>query len=528
MKYQKITGVLLSVFFILSICFLGIKNGGVIISGIKNSFKTFEAEGDLTELQKNLNAVESSVKNDFSYKNRFADIYGVGLSVINKKIIGNFDFMKTEHGETMQFSLDSQIDTEGFIGEMSQLSEYLKKRNIPLLYVQNPERELTDGEREVSGYGAFYDEQMKIFEYLKNAGVDTIDLNKELPEKDSAYFDTDIHLRTEYEFLTAELLCRHLIDSYGLEIPEFQKVFDLNNYSISSYPFIGNTSRSSGRFLSGTDNFEIYHPKFPTEMNLYVYDDGTKKSGTFDKVCLNGREQNDNKDEYIYWVTDVLQYPKAYYEINNSVSGPRLLIIADSIMLRAMSFISLASENVTIIDPRSDDGSALNNALLLDYDAVIVYGCSSNFFNAGNIFSNAQEALSGLSQKEQQNTVSYHGMFLDKYNNVKPAQKGEIEIDRNAEAVSLVGWAVDSEAKSNLGGVYIKAGDNIIACKYGNKRQGVVDAYGEAGYLNSGFTVNFSASLLYDENGELLDSISFILVGHDGTDIYEPVEYKLK
>ena len=27
---------------------------------------------------------------------------------------------------------------------------------------------------------------------------------------------------------------------------------------------------------------------------------------------------------------------------------------------------------------------------------------------------------------------------------------------------------------------------------------------------------------------ELLDSISFILVGHDGTDVYEPVEYKLK
>ena len=190
--------------------------------------------------------------------------------------------------------------------------------------------------------------------------------------------------------------------------------------------------------------------------------------------------------------------------------------------------MSLASENLTVIDPRVDNGSGLNNALLLDYDAVIVYGCSSHFFNSGDIFNNAEETISSLPQKEQQNTVSYHGMFLDKYNNVKPAQKGEIEIDRNAEAVSLVGWAVDSEAESTLGGVYIKAGDNIIACKYGDKRQGVVDAYKKSGYLRSGFTANFSASLLYDENGELLDSISFILVGHDGTDVYEPVEYKLK
>lgn len=528
MKYQKVMGILLSVFFLLSICFLGIKNGRVIISGIRNSFKTFEAEGDLTELQKNINAVESSVKNDFSYKNRFADIYGIGLSVMNKKIIGNFDFMKTEHGETMQFSLDSNIDTDSFISEMSQLNDYLQKRNIPLIYVQNPERQLTDGEREVSGYGDFYAEQMKIFEYLKNAGVDTIDLNYELADEESVYFDTDIHLRTNYEFLTAQVICRRLMDNYGIEIPEYSKVFDINNYSISSYPFIGNTSRSSGRFLSGTDDFEIYHPRFPTQMNLYVYDDNSERSGDFDRVCLNGREQNDNKDEYTYWVTDVLQYPKAYYEINNAVKGPRLLIIADSIMLRTMSFMSLASENVTIIDPRSDNGSALNNALLQNYDAVIVYGCSSNFFNAGNIFNNAQQTLSGLSRKEQQNTVSYHGMFLDKYNNVKPAQKGEIEIDRNAKAVSLIGWAVDSDAKSSLSGVYIKAGNNIIACKYGNKRQGVVDAYGEAGYLNSGFTANFSASLLYDENGELLDSIQFILVGHDGTDFYEPVEYKLK
>lgn len=528
MKYQKITGVILSVFFILSICFFGIVNGKNIINGIGNSFKTFGSKGSLEELQKDLNGVEADVKDKFSYKLKFADIYGAGMTLFNKKIAGNFDFIKTAHGETIHFFLNSQIDTDGFIGEMSQLSEYLKKRDIPLIYVQTPERELTDGEREVSGYGAFYDEQMKIFNSLKNAGVDTIDLNEELPEKDNAYFDTDIHLSTEHEFYTAELLSRHLMDSYGIAIPEFGKVFDKNNYNINAYPFIGNTSRSSGRFVSGIDSFEIYHPKFPTEMNLYVYDNGTKKSGAYDDVCLNGYENKKDSNEYTYWVTDVLQYAKAYYKISNSVSGPRLLIITDSIMLRTMSFMSLASENLTVIDPRVDNGSGLNNALLLDYDAVIVYGCSSHFFNSGDIFNNAEETISSLPQKEQQNTVSYHGMFLDKYNNVKPAQNGEIEIDRNAEAVSLVGWAVDSEAESTLGGVYIKAGDNIIACKYGDKRQGVVDAYKKSGYLRSGFTANFSASLLYDENGELLDSISFILVGHDGTDVYEPVEYKLK
>lgn len=528
MKYQKITGILLSAFFVISICFFGILNGGTIVGGIKNSFKSFADGGDLNELQKDLNEVEADVKSGFSYKTRLADIYGVGMKMLNKNIAGNFDFMKTKNGETIQFFLDSHIDTENFTNEMIQLNEYLKERDIPLIYINNPERKLTDGEREFSGYGEFYAEQTEIFESLKNAGIDTVDLNEELADADGIYFNTDLHLRTEYEFLTAKLLCRRLIDNYGLDIPEFEKVFNINNYSIASYPFIGNTSRSSGRFVSGIDNFEIYHPNFPTDMNAYVYDSGLKKSGTYDDVCLNGYEQRKEHNEYTYWVTDVMQYPKSYYEVNNRVSGPRLLVIADSIMLRAMSFMSLASENLTVIDPRTDDGSALNNALLMDYDAVFVYGCSSNFFNSGDIFRNAEKVVSELSQKEQQNTVSYHGMFLDKYNNVKPSQKGEIEIDRNSEAVSLIGWAVDSEAESTLSGVYIKAGDNIIACKYGNNRQGVVDVYKKSGYLKSGFTANFSASLLYDENGELLDSISFILVGHDGTDFYEPVVYKLK
>lgn len=175
----------------------------------------------------------------------------------------------------------------------------------------------------------------------------------------------------------------------------------------------------------------------------------------------------------------------------------------------------------------TDNGENQDIVIFETTERFIIPRLTAKFNLPDNAILNKQ-SISSLPQKEQQNTVSYHGMFLDRYNNVKPAQKGEIEIDRNAEAVSLVGWAVDSEAESTLGGVYIKAGDNIIACKYGDKRQGVVDAYKKSGYLRSGFTANFSASLLYDENGELLDSISFILVGHDGTDVYEPVEYKLK
>lgn len=524
MKYEKILSIILSAFFAALLCFLGIKNKNTFFNNVKEAF-TSKKNG--SEFQQELNNAETKLKEKFSYKKQAVDIYGLGLMALNKNVVGNAEYMKVDSGLTMRF--EDAVDTERFYNEMTELNNYLKEKDTPLIYMNIPFKELSEMEAEANGYIGYYNSLTELYNKLQDEGIDTIYLGDEIKMDESPYIKADVHLKTEFEFETAKLVCDRLMNKYGIDIPEYDKVFDKNNYTIKGYPFLGNTGRNSGRYFSGVDTFQIFHPEYDTSMDLYVYDNGEKRSGTYDEVCLNGYEQRNNINEYTYWVTDYLQYPNAYYEINNDVKGPKILFIMDSVMLRCASFLSLASSNVTVIDPRADTDIMINNALKCDYDAVVVCGISVKFFsfNKMQLYYDAADNISGLEIADMKEPVSYNGMCLEKYNGEKPKKTGEIIIDRDASEVVLGGWAVDVNVKNNLSELYLKAGDNVINCKYGGQRDSVAEYYNEPGYLNSGFTASFDASLLYDEDGERLDSISFILVGNDGTYMYEPVEYKL-
>ena len=91
----------------------------------------------------------------------------------------------------------------------------------------------------------------------------------------------------------------------------------------------------------------------------------------------------------------------------------------------------------------------------------------------------------------------------------------------------MSGWAVDFTNNLAFSDIYVKVGENIIKGSYGFSRNDVANHFGNENYTYVGFEVNFSSSLIYDTNGELVDEISFVLVGHDGTFMYEPIVYKL-
>lgn len=521
MKYEKILSIILSIFFAALLCFLGIKNKDTFIENVKSAF-TSEKSG--AELQKELNSTEAIIKEKFLYKKQAADIYGLGLMALNKNVVGNFEFMKVNGGSTMRF--EDAIDTEHFYNEMIELNNYLKEKDTPLIYMNIPFKSLTENEAEANGYIGYYNSLTDLYNKLQAEGIDTIYLGDEITTDETPYIKSDGHLHTDFEFETARIICDRLMNKYGYDIPEYDKVFDKNNYDIKDYPFLGAMSRNSGRYFSGVDTFQIFHPKYDTAMNMYVYDNNVQKSGTYDEVCLNGYEQRDDVSEYTYWIIDFLQYPNAYCDINNDVKGPKILLITDSVMYRCASFLSLSSSNVTVIDPRFDTELLVNNALKCDYDAVVVCGLAVAFYYS-ELYYDAADEIEALEIADMKDAVVYHDMCIGYFNGVKQKKQGEITLDSSAEIITFDGWAVDSNSKNNLSNLYVKAGNNILTCKYGIESPGVVNRYNEPGYLNSGFTASFDASLLYDENGERLDSISFILVGNDGTYMYEPVEYKL-
>ncbi len=524
MKIKKILSAIIFVVFFGGLIFVGFNNFDTLV---KSCSDIFSKSKSLSELQKNMPKAEENLKSSFSLKNEVADIYGLTHLAFANYIIENYRFFKGENGQMKAFrgKFNGQVNIDSVL----ELNEVCKGKNIPLVYVKYPDRSIIDKtESDFSGCSYYMEEVDRIYNTVSNEGVDIIDLNCETflskDELDYFYLNTDGHPKPYSQFLTAKYVCEQLNSKYGIEFPLFDQTFNESNYSVSTYPFIGNYSRTCGRYFSGVENFDIYHPKYETNMELIVYDNNQTRKGTYDNVCLNGYEQKEDLSEYTYFVTNYLQYPNACHEIcnNNIKNGPKLLVISDSMMLEPVSFMALTSAKITIIDPRQGNNKFLvSNALLCDdYDAVIVGGNCVPFFSA---YFRSCTSLPDVEERTMTTHIANKGICVEYCNNLRQRKLDRLYFDPSAKICTISGWAVDADMGDALGNVYLLIGNKVIACEYGPDNKAQSNYYKNKNYDKTGFKVTFSSSLLYDENGELYDSISVVVVSKDGTYKYTPV-----
>lgn len=334
------------------------------------------------------------------------------------------------------------------------------------------------------------------------------------------FFHTDIHLTTEAEFYMAKYLTKFLSEEYGILFPNTTEVYNADNYIWTNHLFSGNFCYSSGKMFTQSDVFQTFVPNFDTELML-TFPDGTTRYGDFLTVMTN---QYDNRTDSPYWVTNYGQWPTLYYEYDNLnfPNAPRLLVLCDSMFMRANTFLALNASHVTILDPRYINGNEYVIDCLLDsdFDAVIV--CHTDYFN-NNLF------LSSISLPEvvkNSQEVSYFGMWLDLANdynlNSSTSPQGEIPIQLldDSNIISMAGWAADFTVNQPLSALYLKVGDKTVRCNYGLERTSVSDYFGIDALKNTGFEVQFPKSYLDDKK-----EIDFIQVGADGTYRFEPVKY---
>ena len=263
MTFERILTILLGLFFLFVICFLGLNNKDFFVESVNAAFEDVNIE----ELQSKLSSIETTMKENFSHKNQSADIYGLGLMAMNKKAVGNNECIKLKSGKTIGVFGYTNIDE--YYDNIIKLNDVLKAKNIPLIYMDIPYYDATKEEAAASGYSTWRRLLTEIYTNVQTAGIDTMNPNEEISDI-PPYFETDGHYRTEYDFQIARNICNKLMNQYNMDMPEYAKVFDLDNYDIKNYPFIGATARNSGRYFSGIDDFQIFHPRFETSMELFI------------------------------------------------------------------------------------------------------------------------------------------------------------------------------------------------------------------------------------------------------------------
>ena len=470
-----------------------------------------------------------SIKSDFFAKNSLTDLVGVVYRVLHVNITDNFTYIKDQSG-TMQFIENGDIDDSPFLNSVQYLK--CKLKDVPIVYVKIPDRGKNFSAAEYFSYT-----NKPVFgldSALKMLGVNIIDPtayidNAFLQTDENLCFRSDVHLPTKVEMWMANYVTEWLESEQGIDFPNTEEVYKQTNYNWEKHSFLGGFIRSLGQYYTGLDDFYLFTPTYSTDITEVQPQIGSTRRGEFSTVMTNNLEDMPNT----YWVTNYGHFPSAYYYyINNSYpDGPRLLIIDDSIFMRAQTFLTLNASYVAILDPRAFSGTDYFDECLYDanqqFDAVILCGSSRDYFKSDFKGTNQYKPIeySLLPQSDTTQDNGYSGMWIDTCNDTTLTKQGAISatLYDGSDSVTFVGWAADFTTNQPLSALYLQVGDKTLQCQYGIERKSVSDYFGMDSLQNTGFNITFPASYL-----QSVSEIQFIQISSDGTYRYAPVTYTLQ
>lgn len=372
--YDKINIIAGMILLILVLAF-AIYNIPVLYSLGKSNLVNLSREN----LQGQLAAIDVQLKQSVKCKNEFTDIYGFAQKVLNKFIIGNFEYLyENEHMHRIQ---EYGYGEDAFLEEVQILNQQMTQAEIPFLYVQGPNREAMVGGEKALEFNPDQQCMNKMVNTLTNNGVDVIDTREIFYDADydlsKVFLHTDLHMQTDAEIFVAGKLAEYLANKTGIQSEQQYLLEDMSYYEKKTYPFFGNYSRNVGKFYLKEDMFDMYYPTFDTNFTRIDHVTGAEVHGSFQEVVMNRYENQDVIDEYTYWVTNYMQFMNPYYTIinHNNEEGAKYLFIMDSIGYRTVSYLALTASEITILDPRFFNGTDYLSIALSDrdYDAVVLY-----------------------------------------------------------------------------------------------------------------------------------------------------------
>lgn len=489
------------------------------------NFKTFYHQ--IKDGRFDKNAIENEYKSGFYRKEQFLDLYGISLNAMNRKMLGNFEYVKDESGIVHLISSTDYGEESGeqFLNDMIKLKECLDKQGIPLVYMQIPSREM-------EGYSDYpsnaFDKTDKTIKVLKKRmddnNIDNIDIGGECIDssdampKDKFFFKTDLHLTTDAEMWVGEKLLAYLNKNTSCDIDP--DIFEPETYRKESYAFRGNLAREGGKHFTEADEFDIYIPDYETSFLLSNPLQNVEKTGVFEDTVMNSYTRLGEIDEYIYWVTNYLQFTSPYYSIiNNLKDKNNILIIMDSMCFRTVSYLSLGCHKVTVLDPRYFGGTNYIDVALKNdnYDAVIVCHQSSLF---GNSFFPEQEQKERLNSLKFEDSATTHS--LDFCNGIWTENKNILNVSKTAPYMELSGWSADFYAGLPASEMYVAIGSHILKCDYGIQSPSLAEYFNNSNLYYGGFNIKIPLDLIRAEN---VDKLQLWVVSADGQMVFKTSDY---
>ena len=350
--------------------------------GQRGEAVTVQAEPPFERLQDFLSTADAAANSALDKGHLFIELYGGVQALSDRTVVEDVDpqysVVKLTDG-TVTFINAEPKDVTGNGRAVVRLSQALAEREVPLLYVQAPQKLQENDDRLPTGvtdYGNDYADQ--VLGVLAENNVATLDLRETLADTgrdwSSFFFRTDHHWTPEAAFTAHQTLAQVLESDYGFTIPEENTDSAAFTRTNLSDFFLGSQGKRVCSLYAGVDDIEIWKPSFDTDFtySIPIYD--MERTGPFEESLLFPEriEEKDFFNGNPYTLYAGGDYPMARIYNELSPDRPRIMLLRDSYACVLTPFLALDCGELITVDLRYFHDDLLTYVDWLEPDLVIV------------------------------------------------------------------------------------------------------------------------------------------------------------
>ena len=333
--------------------------------------------GTLTDPNKlrQVSGLSDHLINNSTFEKFFMNINGTFSGVIDmKNYFNNIGIYVTEDRYIMSPSARTSTDYE--VGNVIALKEYLDKKGIDLIYVNQPTKYLDDESFfEYFGADTYSNRNADLFlKRISEAGVNCIDLRDELKndgmDVKNMFYRTDHHWTTSTGLWAAGKIAGALNRYSGYDID--LSLYDPEKYTFETYKecWVGEQGTKLSEAFTGRDDYTVVTPDFPTSFRSSEFEGERSFDGL---VLYRTPEEIMSADAYI-------SHHYFYYLlplINNNVDHGKVLMLCDSYAHVCEPFLALGVSEIVPKVLRYTDTKVPEMIESGDYDTVLI--CYAQF-----------------------------------------------------------------------------------------------------------------------------------------------------
>ncbi len=337
-----------------------INNSYTLENDIKIAYKDKKTKSKVKKFNNIKTIVENSFSNNINGKYMYIDIYGAAQKMMFKNVVSD-----AGDGKNVIYLSDGNLtfiypkyDSSKIIEKLTTIKQYGDKNGIYVLFTLAPWKVSNNSQLPFYLSDHTNENKENFIKGLKNNNIPYINFEEELDGTTSDwFFKTDHHWNIQTAFSAYKKIMARLSNEQKAKINEEY----LNNYEIVKYKniFLGTYGKRTGIFYGGVDNYNLYLPKFDTDLEVSYKRNFNKvevtKKGKFKDTLVY--EDYVNVQEIDREMSTYYAYgegTKAEVVIKNNAAQNKnnLLIIKDSFADPVYPLLALNFKETRVLDIR--------------------------------------------------------------------------------------------------------------------------------------------------------------------------------